>query len=73
MNTAILPWQAWALGVYGLAGASVVTGLTACHVTPGPIALGVAGAAAVVFAILGGMLVRLAPTTIKPATPPPSS
>lgn len=62
-----------ALGVYGLAGASVVIGLTARHVTPGPIALGVAGAAAVVFAILGGMLVRLAPTTIKPAPPPPSS
>ncbi len=59
-----------ALGVYGLAGASVVTGLTARHTPPGPVTLAVAGGAAVVFTILGGMLVRLAPTVVK--TPPAS-
>ena len=58
-----------ALGVYGLAGASVVTGLSARHVTPGPVVIVVAVAAAVVFTLIGGMLVRLAPTAVK--TPPP--
>lgn len=61
-----------ALGVYGLTGASVVTGLTARHAPPGPILLAVVAGAAVVFSILGGMLVRLAPTVVKSPSPPAS-